>query len=502
MNNGRVNARNGGPAVAGLLLSLAAVATLATASLPAARVAGHPVAAAPVATGAATPAPGRTGQPTPQTTGADGAGDVYYPTDGNGGYDVDGYHVSISYQPTDRQLDGDTTVTARATQPLSRFNLDLYRLTVHSVEVNDQPAQFTQQGEHELVITPAAAIDGGATFRTRVRYSGTPGLFRESGLGAGGWYANSSGAAIAAGEPHSATAWYPANDTPRDKATFAVDVRVPDGWTAVSNGIDEPSTSDGGWTTFRWRHAQPVATYLTTVAIDRWRLVRSRLPDGTPVIDAYAPRINSNGVPEQRLPEVLAFLAQRFGPYPFEAAGGIFIGTSIGYALETQTRSIYSSTGDVGLIVHENAHQWFGNSVSLSNWADICLNECFASYAQWLWAEAKEGADLDQRYREAVRGIDFDRRLYDMGAGNEFRGVYSKGPAAVHALRRQLGEQAFDRLLKGWTARHRGGNASWPQFEDYAAEVSGQQLDGFFQAWFRDSRRPAEQYLWPGSLHP
>jgi aminopeptidase N len=480
-----------------LVLVLVAIGALATASVAATRG----VLTNEAAPGAGGPA--GSGHPATGQIGADGAGDDYYPTDGNGGYDVAGYQVSISYDPASRHLDGDTTLTARATAPLSRFNLDLYRLIVRSVEVDGRPGEFTQSGEHELVITPAAVIAADATFSVRVRYDGEPRLFGESGLGAGGWYADStSGTAVAAGEPHSAPAWYPANDTPTDKATFALTARVPDGWTVVSNGVDEPSTSSDGWTTFRWRQREPVATYLTTIAIGRWRVVRSALPDGTPVIDAYASNAEAAREAEQRLPEILEFLSSRFGPYPFEAAGGIFLGASLGYALETQTRPIYPPQGNVEIIVHENAHQWYGNAVSVRRWSDICLNECLASYAQWLWREAKTGANLDQDYRDAVRRVDFRLRLTEMGSGNEFRGVYTKGPMAIHALRRQIGDAAFDTVLKGWVQRHAGGNASWRDFEAYVSEVSGQRLDGFFDAWFRGTDRPAEAFLWPGTLRP
>lgn len=487
----RRGSRQGSHGRAGVALALAATAVLATAS--AVDSAGVDTALTRSGTISGSVLPG--GTPSAATAGAAGAGDPYYPEDGNGGYDVASYQVSIIYDPGRTHLDGDTTITATATQNLSRFNLDLFALTASSVEVDGAVAAFAREGRHELVITPAMAVAQGRTFTVRVRYGGVPQQFAESGLGAGGWYTLGGGAAIAAGEPHSATSWYPANDTPRDKATFALTARVPDGWTVVSNGVDEPSESSDGWTTYRWRLDEPVATYLTTVAIDRFTVVRSQLTDGTPVIDAYAPGAEDARAEESRLPEIIEVLSERFGPYPFESAGGIFLSSSIGYALELQTRSVYSADPDLDVIVHENAHQWFGNSVSLQNWADICLNECFASYASWLWREARQGADLDDFYRRQLESIDFGRRLYDMGAGNEFRGVYSKGPVAVHALRLYLGDPVFAAVLTGWTRRHQDGNASWPEFEAFATEVSGRDLRGFFDAWFRGSDRPAPEYL-------
>lgn len=437
------------------------------------------------------------------SSGQDGAGDAYYPTDGNGGYDVTDYHVSISYDPATKNLDGDTVVTARATADLNRFNLDLKGFQVSAVEVNDKPAKSERAGEHELVITPAEPLPNGSTFRTRVRYAGTPERSEESHLGENGWQLSRSGGAFVAGEPHAATSWYPSNDTPRDKATFKLTARVPDGWSVISNGRDEPPVSQGGWTTFTWVERNRIATYLTTVGIDKWIFERSTLPDGTPIVSAYAPGAEDKKEVESRLPEIIAFLSEKFGPYPQGAAGGIYINESIGFSLEIQGRPIYAKWAELEVVVHENAHQWFGNSVSVSSWADICLNECFASYAQWMWNEAKAGKNLDEQYRtEVARATDrlWRGKLYDMGAGQEFTAVYTKGALALHALRRQIGEQAFDRVLHEWTARHRDGNASWPEFEQLVQEVAGKEQRAFFDAWFRGTQKPADEHLFPGSL--
>ncbi|SEQ29422.1 Peptidase family M1 [Lentzea xinjiangensis] len=434
-----------------------------------------------------------------------GAGDAYYPTDGNSGYDVTLYDLAITYDPSSQQLDGVASITATASDDLSRFNLDLEGLRVSEVEVGGQPAKFAQEGDHELVITPAAPLAKGRPFTAVVTYGGKPTTIDDASLGRSGWQISSTGGAFAAGQPHSATTWFPANDTPRDKAALKVAARVPDGWTVVSNGLEGPARRDGGWTTFTWSEETPLATYLATVAIDRFEVVRSKLPSGTPVVDAYAPGTSGSKKPIQsRLPEVLAFLETKFGPYPQRAAGGIWVADQIGFSLETQTRPIYASWADLETVVHENAHQWFGDSVTLRSWADICLNECLASYSQWLWME-KEGTDLDQRYRDRVeelrsRSSFWAPKLYDMGKGNEFRGVYDKGIMAVHALRKQVGDDVFFRALRSWTAEHRDGNASWPDFEDHFEKASGQPLDAFFQAWFRDSGIPGDQHLLPAGV--
>ncbi|GGM98108.1 peptidase [Lentzea pudingi] len=431
-----------------------------------------------------------------------GAGDAYYPTDGNSGYDVTLYDLAITYDPGSKKLDGVASVTATASADLARFNLDLEGLKVSEVKVAGQPAKFVQEGDHELVITPAAPLAKGKPFTAVITYGGQPTTIDDASLGRSGWQISSTGGAFAAGQPHSATTWFPANDTPRDKAALKVAARVPDGWTAISNGLEGPATRDGGWTTFTWSEETPLATYLATVAIDKFEVVRSKLPNGTPVVDAYAPGTSAAKKPIQSQgPEVLAYLETKFGPYPQRAAGSIWVADQIGFSLETQTRPIYAAWADLETVVHENAHQWFGDSVSIENWADICLNECLASYAQWLWLE-HEGTDLDQRYRDQVeqrreRSSFWAPKLYDMGRGNEFRGVYDKGLMGMHALRKQVGDDVFFKALQSWLVKHRDSNASWPEFEEHFKQASGQPLDPFFKAWFRDSGIPDDQYLLP-----
>ena len=185
---------------------------------------------------------------------------------------------TTSRSPTTRAPSGSTASPPsprRRPSDLSRFNLDLEGLKVSEVKVGGQPAKFTQEGDHELVITPAAPLAKGRPFTAVVTYGGVPTTIDDASLGRSGWQISSTGGAFAAGQPHSATTWFPANDTPRDKAALKVAARVPDGWTAISNGLEGPATRDGGWTTFNWSEETPLATYLATVAIDKFEVVRS-----------------------------------------------------------------------------------------------------------------------------------------------------------------------------------------------------------------------------------
>ncbi len=203
------------------------------------------------------------------TPGAAGAGDPYFPKDGNGGYDVQHYLLDVKYDPATDVLEGTATLRIRATQHLSRFNLDLDGLTVHSIAIDRQPATWSRRGG-ELRITPPQGIRKESIFQTVIRYSGTPepivDLFGESG------FLHTDDGTLVIGQPHVAATWYPVNDHPSDKAPYRFRITVPEGLEAVANGVLEDQTTTGGWTTWSWTAREPVASYLTTATIGEFDL--------------------------------------------------------------------------------------------------------------------------------------------------------------------------------------------------------------------------------------
>jgi len=434
--------------------------------------------------------------------GAPGLGDPYLPMSGNGGYDVSHYDVTVGVDPSQPDhFTGDTTVKATATQNLSRFDLDLQGFSIDAVTVNGVPAtRIAREGEHEVVITPADTIRQGARFDVRVRYSGAP-------VGKS-WHKLVGGGIDVQGEPESATAWFPSNDHPSDKATFSLTAIVPDGWTVIGNGLPGPTTRGNGRTTFRWHEDHPMVTYASTMAIDKMTVHTSTLPDGTPIINAYGQNTQIIEDSEQVLPEIIQFLSSKFGPYPFESTGSIVVDpepTDEDFLfVETQTRPTYASAFFDVSAVHELAHQWFGDNVSFTDWRDGCIAECFAQYAGQLWDEYKNGADPDESYRSIISDEKTDPEfwsvpLYD--SGQELpEALYERGPLMLHALRRLLGDHIFFALLQDFQRTYRDGNASWPDFENFAQSHSGRDLTGFFHAWAHSTKIPAGPYLYPGTL--
>ncbi|GAA2489750.1 M1 family metallopeptidase [Winogradskya humida] len=432
------------------------------------------------------------------TPGAEGAGDPYFPTYGNGGYDVAGYDLNLRYDPTSGQLDGTATITATATQDLSSLHFDLATLVASKVTVGGQPATSKADG-NELVVTPAAGIVKGTGFTVVVDYGGRPAPLTNDALGVGGWLRTKDGA-FALGQPESASTWFPVNDHPSDKATFALAMAVPDGVEAISNGVAGERSTAAGWTTWRWSEDKPMASYLATVVIGQYR-VQSSTHDGKPMVIAIPDSLPADGPAAQSMAltgEIADYLVTLFGPYPFDAYGGVVIDDNrVGYALETQSRPVYGNVffrerSNPTVVAHELAHQWYGDSVALERWQDIWLNEGFATYAEWLWQEHKGEETTQQAFDRAYRDFDWKTPTGDPGADKIFGdAVYQRGAMAVHALRKTIGDQAFFALLKSWPAEHRDGNATTAEFIAAAERASGKDLTSFFRAWLESRTQPA-----------
>ena len=327
----------------------------------------------------------------PTGAGSAGIGDPYYPDYGNGGYDVSHYGIDIGYTPKTDTVAGSTTITATTTQTLSRFDLD-FVLPVSTVTVNGARAAFREK-PHELVVTPAKKLAAGADMTVRVTYAGVPSTISDGRIKP--WIRTDDGAA-AVGEPEIAAWWYPSNDHPRDKATYDVSVRVPRNLEVLGNGKLVSSDVRAGQRTWHWREDIPMASYLAFFVAGQFDITKSFTDDGLPVITAVASDGGSEGrfaaADLKRTPEVIDFEKGLWGPYPFDALGGVAPAADFGFALENQTRPVYTrsfwrSGPNIYVIVHEQAHQWYGDSVSVHNWRDIWLNEGFATFTEWLWSE-------------------------------------------------------------------------------------------------------------------
>ncbi len=436
------------------------------------------------------------------TPGSIGIGDPYVPEEGNGGYQVRSYDLDLKFNPATNRLHGLATIEATAKQNLSGMNFDLFGLEVTSVTVDGVPATFSRVA-HELVVEAPVGITDGSQFAVVVAYQGKPEKLNDPALGLSGWF-NTTDGAIVVGEPEAGMFWFPVNEHPSDKALLDVQVAVPEGLEAVSNGlpVGTPSTVDG-WTTFQWSSADPMASYLATLAIGTWRVHQSQTHAGIPVLNYV-----DTGLPMRadralgRGAEIINFLARKFGPYPFEAAGGIADNHSSWYALENQTRPTYDRhtvaySGLTATVAHELAHQWYGDSVALDRWRDIWLNEGFATYAEWLWIAHEGGAsvaaEFDALYASPASSSFWDLRVTDPGYDHLFDNpIYYRGGMTLYALKLTVGTNTFFQIMRHWAADRANGNGTTPEFKKLAEQLSGQQLDGLFHDWLVARNKPAD----------
>ncbi len=435
--------------------------------------------------------------------GSNGIGDSYFPLDGNGGIDVRHYRIDQSYDFARGRLRGRTTLRLRTTQRLRSFHLDLL-LPVRSVRVDGRRARF-RSTHHELRIRPARPLAAGRTVRVVVRYAGRPGTRRYAGEQ--NWLASRDEVA-AVNQPHMAPWWFPANDHPSDRATFDVRTTVPRGMQVISNGRPVSSRVHGGAVTHRWRSTEEMTPYLAFFVAGRFQRVRADHGD-VPGYLAVSRTLPSGARREamsmlRRTPAVLGWLEDRIGrEYPFSSTGGVVTGLPLGFALENQTRPVYGGLGhnQEWLLVHELAHQWFGDHVTVHRWRDVWLNEGAATFFETEYGASRGGPSardwLRGQWTTPSGGATFWKlRVDDPGAARLFdRRVYTRGAMALQALRHRIGEDDFWAVLRTWLDERGGSTGSTAQFEELAQRVSGEDLRSFFDAWLRGRTAPARTVL-------
>ncbi|MET8508357.1 M1 family metallopeptidase [Streptomyces sp. NPDC004787] len=436
-----------------------------------------------------------------------GIGDPLFPQLGNPGYDVLSYDIALDYRGRNTEpLAAATTIEAVATDALDRINLDFTHGSVSAVTVAGEPASFESTGE-DLVITPARPVERGEVVEIAVRHTSDP----RGPADSGGWVRTGDGLAMA-NQADAAHRVFPSNDHPSDKAFFTFRITAPDRFTAVANGLRESRVRSEGSTTWTYRTTHPMATELAQVSIGESAVVHRRGPHELPVRDVV-PAADKERLEHwlARTPKHLEWLERRVGPYPFENYGVLIADADTGFELETQTlslfeRRLFTQPGFPewyveSVMVHELAHQWFGDSVSPRAWSDLWLNEGHATWYEALYAEENGGPTLDRRMKAAYAASDQWRAAGGPPAAPEppepgekislFRPVVYDGAAlALYALREEIGTEAFEALERHWVAEHRDGTATTADFTALAGRIAGRDLSAFFQAWLYAAKTP------------
>jgi len=434
----------------------------------------------------------------PKPAGAASAGKSYVPGTPNAGYSVDSYDLDLRYRVATNRLDATAVIVARSTQDLPKLTLDLSRLQVSKVKLRgSRTTRFTQTA-NKLTVIPAAPIPAGTTFELTVDYAGAPAP-RPSPWGPVGWEELEDGVLVAA-QPTGAPSWFPCNDDVADKASYSIRVATEHAYTVVCNGELADHRVIAGRGHWHYVQEEPTATYLATLQLGRY--VRTATEFGSvPGVLAYPPALRDRVMADfgKVAPMMVAF-EEMFGPYPFGNYTVVVTADDLEIPLESQALATFGANhadghgGAERLIAHELAHQWFGNSVGLSEWKDIWLNEGFACYSEWLWSESKGGPSADtlaRNFRRYLVGLPTELVLGDPGPQLMFDDrVYKRGALTLHALRRTIGDGPFFDLLRAWTIEHRFGLATTDDFRRLAQTFAARDLDALFESWLFDAAVP------------
>jgi aminopeptidase N len=423
--------------------------------------------------------------------------DSVYPDVGDPGVDSLHYDLDLAWTPATRTLEGAAAITLRSTADSDHLQLDLGSpLEVSAVTLDGAEVPHEHTGDHLVVTAPVVADE---RYVLEVRYAGTPEPTRapttRSDFDTTGWTITPDGETWTMQEPYGAFTYYPVNDQPSDKALYDITVTVPSPWTGVANGELVDQTEADGLTTTSWHLAEPAASYLVTVATGDYTRSTNTSSSGTEIaywVPSDRPEL-AEGL--TRAAAGLDWLEEKLGPYPFDTLGFLLVDSRSG--METQTMITLGTTDytlSEPVLVHELAHQWYGDTVTPDDWRDMWMNEGMVMYLQGVWEAEQQGTSVDSvmdewaSFEPALRAQSGPPGDYDpeqFGEGN----VYYSPALMWHELRKQIGDDLFWEIARAWPEENENENAGRADYLPWLVDRTGVEL-AFFEDWLLSPTTP------------
>jgi aminopeptidase N len=424
--------------------------------------------------------------------------DTSYPEVGDPGVDALHYDLSLAWSPDTDTLEGTERLTFRSTATDDSFQLDFGEaLQVGAVTSAGRDVDFAQDGKDLVVRMP---VKKDRRYEVVIEYSGTPEPVdvpvQRADFSQTGFTITDDHEVWTMQEPWGAHSWYAVNDHPSDKALYDFTLSVPAPWTGIANGDLVSKDERDGLTVTRWHLAEPAASYLTTLAFGDYEQTDLTGPRGLP-IRIFTPSDDPEAIDGPNMaPAAVEWLEQYLGPYPFDTLGIVVVESDSG--METQTMITLGDTDYTlsrPVVVHEIAHQWYGDTVTPNDWRDLWMNEGMAMYLQAMWEADQSGRPLDATMDDWARS-DNDMREYAGPPGDYDpdkwgdNNVYYSAALMWHELRQQVGDERFFDAVRGWPQSQENRSSDREALERFFEESTGEELSAFFDAWLLGEQTP------------
>lgn len=412
-----------------------------------------------------------------------------------------------------------TRIDVLVLKKTSLIDLDFGDLKTKSVAVDSRPASFTHRNG-KLEIKLAAPANPGTKLTVEVTYQGKPkdGLIMT---------ADKDGKPSVVGDnwPNRVHHWIPTLDHPSAKASVTFNITAPEREEVVANGrLDRVETTANGNRTWTYSTGVPIPPYCMIIAVGQFVRLEPRERAVTP-ISYYVPAYDRYVAMKGFAPTIpaLEYFSSIIAPYPYEKLAMIVGATQFG-GMENSSAIVFSSSlfnpkplakisppfaiprGTVSLIAHEIAHQWFGDSVTESTWADLWLSEGFATYFAGLFVQRYDSEEAFREYmRQAAQNVfEYEKQtrtpIFDRDTQDLFKLLnannYQKGAWVLHMLRSSLGDEVFFRGIRDYYHAHKDGTASTEDLRATLEKASGKDLKPFFTRWIYDTGHPKYELSW------
>jgi len=430
-------------------------------------------------------------------------------------YDVRHFDLAVQVFPDEQRISGSNTITIETVSELGRFEINLdNHLEVESVTVDGVVAPHSHS-DGVIVVELPAQWAVGERHQVAIAYGGKPKVaLRPPWIDGFVWSETPTGEPWigVTGQGDGGDNWWPCKDHPSDEPDEGMNIAltVPAGLVGLSNGrfLGETDNGDGTVTT-RWRVGYPINDYLVTVNIapyvpieERYRGIDGELD--VPLVFWSVPEYEPHARRTWRqMPRILEVLGRRFGEYPF-FDDKFAVAHAPYYGMEHQTLVAYGALFTDNnfnfddLLLHEVAHEWWGNKISVSDWADFWIQEGFATYAEALFVLDTLG---EERYLEYMRRLSQKVRNRqpvihgeDLTSAQAYSGdIYFKGACVLHTLRWLIGDDDFFEVIWRFADGDNPGACRLVATEDLTAlvaEISGKEINWFWERYLYRAEQP------------